>query len=64
VRECNVVEGVPLPDASCDAVYNAAVLEHLTPAQAERFLRECHRLLKSGGVLRVGVPDLEQIVRV
>lgn len=64
VRTCNLVEGIPLPDDSCDAVYNAALLEHLPSRQAENFLGECHRILKPGGILRVGVPDLEQIVRI
>ncbi|MBE2213394.1 MAG: methyltransferase domain-containing protein [Opitutaceae bacterium] len=61
VCACNILQGVPLADASCDAVYNAALLEHLHPAQASAFLRECHRILKPGGVLRIGVPDLERI---
>jgi predicted SAM-dependent methyltransferase len=64
VRECNLLEGVPLPDNSCDAVYNAALLEHLPRREAERFLRECRRILRPGGILRIGVPDLEQIVRI
>ena len=33
------------------------------PADAERFLREGVRVLKPGGILRVVVPDLEQIAR-
>jgi hypothetical protein len=27
------------------------------------FLQECHRVLKSGGVIRVALPDLERIAR-
>jgi SAM-dependent methyltransferase len=53
--------GIPLPDASCDVVYHTAVLEHLRPADASAFLMECFRVLKPGGILRVGVPDLEII---
>jgi predicted SAM-dependent methyltransferase len=64
VRACNLLEGVPLPDASVDAVYNAALLEHLPRDRAGAFLRECQRILRPGGILRIGVPDLEQIARV
>lgn len=54
---------IPLPDASCDVVYHSHVLEHLKRADAQFFMRECFRVLKPGGFLRVAVPDLEQICR-
>jgi hypothetical protein len=38
-------------------------LEHLPRPQALPFLRECHRVLAPGGILRVVVPDLETIAR-
>lgn len=63
VIQHDLSRGVPLPDASCDVVYHAAVLEHLRCADAETFLGECFRVLKPGGVVRVGVPDLEKICR-
>ena len=37
------------------------VLEHMRRADAVMFLAECYRVLKSGGIVRVGVPDLEKI---
>src|SRR5207244_7002789 len=30
-------------------------------SNAHSFMRECYRVLRTGGILRVGVPDLEQI---
>jgi SAM-dependent methyltransferase len=57
----DLARGIPLPDASCDVVYHAAVLEHLRRADALAFLRECVRVLKPGGIIRVGVPDLERL---
>ncbi len=61
VRAHDLSRGIPLPDASCDVVYHAAVLEHLRRSDAAAFLVECHRVLKPGGIVRVGVPDLEKI---
>ena len=55
--------GIPLLGASCAVVYHAAALEHLRRPDAAAFVLECHRVLKPGGVLRVGVPDLEKICR-
>ena len=54
-------QGIPLADASCDVVYHSHLLEHLRPAQARQFMQECFRVSKPGGVLRVAIPDLEQI---
>jgi len=53
--------GIPLADASCDVVYHSHLLEHLRPPQALQFMRDCLRVLRPGGVLRVAIPDLEQI---
>ena len=55
--------GIPLPDASRDVVYHSHVLEHLRRPDAERFMRECRRVLRPGGIIRVAVPDLERIAR-
>src|SRR5207302_349822 len=46
-----------------DAVYGSHVLEHLEPEAAMRLLRECFRILKPGGIVRIVVPDLGVIVR-
>ncbi len=63
VMSCDLRNGIPFPDANFEAVYHSHLLEHLHKDQATRFLQECHRVLKSGGVIRVVVPDLEGIVR-
>ena len=54
---------LPFDDESVDVVYHSHVLEHIDHDQATPFLRECHRVLNSGGVLRVVVPDLELLVQ-
>jgi predicted SAM-dependent methyltransferase len=54
---------LPIGDESLDAVYASHVLEHLAAEDGARLLRECHRVLAGGGILRIVVPDLEEIVR-
>jgi SAM-dependent methyltransferase len=48
---------------SFEGVYHSHVLEHLPKRVGEAFLKECFRVLRPGGVLRVVVPDLEAIAR-
>lgn len=54
---------LPFPAASFSAAYAAHVLEHMTPAEAGDLLRECRRVLRPAGIVRVVVPDLERIAR-
>lgn len=59
----DLFEPLPFPEGSFDCVYHSHVLEHLDASAAKRLLRECYRVLKLGGVLRIAVPDLEGIAR-
>ncbi len=51
--------GIPFADGTFDAVYHSHFLEHIDRTAAPEFLRECRRVLKPGGILRIVVPDLE-----
>jgi glycosyltransferase involved in cell wall biosynthesis/SAM-dependent methyltransferase len=53
--------GVPFADDVFDVVYHSHLLEHFSLAEGERFLKECFRVLRPGGLLRLAVPDLENI---
>lgn len=63
VQEHNLRHGIPFPDDTFDVVYHSHLLEHLQKHKALIFSRECYRVLKPGGIIRVVVPDLERIVR-
>lgn len=52
----------PWDDDSADVIYSSHTLEHLSPGEGLRFIRECHRVLKPGGVIRIVVPDLRACV--
>lgn len=53
----------PFPNESFHVVYHSHVLEHFSKNQAKFFLEECYRILKNNGIIRVVVPDLEQIAK-
>lgn len=55
--------GIPFPDDRFHVVYSSHFVEHLDRAAVPVHLRECRRVLKPGGVLRVVVPDLERSAR-
>jgi predicted SAM-dependent methyltransferase len=53
----NLLRRLPWSDNSVDCVYLGEVLEHFTRNDGSRFLSECYRVLRPGGVIRVRVPD-------
>lgn len=57
-------KGIPFQSDHADTVYLAAMFEHIRRNDAANFLREIFRVLKPGGIVRVGVPDLEKICRI
>lgn len=59
----NLLKGIPFPDNEFDAVYHSHVLEHFSREDGKTFMKECWRVLKKGGVVRVAIPDLEGIIR-
>ena len=63
VQQCDLRRGIPFGAESFDAVYHSHVLEHLAPRDGRALLRECWRVLRPGGVLRIAVPDLETIAK-
>jgi predicted SAM-dependent methyltransferase len=57
----DVKKSLPFQNNYFDAIYTSHLLEHLNVEESERLLNECYRVLKRDGVIRVAVPDLEQI---
>lgn len=52
----------PLPDASFDYVFSEHMIEHIPYAAACSMLRECLRILKPGGRIRIATPDLDRLL--
>lgn len=63
VQQANLLERLPLPDNAAQLVYSSHFLEHIPKPRVESFLRECLRVLKPCGTIRIVLPDLENMVR-
>jgi predicted SAM-dependent methyltransferase len=53
---------MPLRSGSIDLIHSEDFIEHIDEAAGKLALRECHRVLRSGGVMRLLTPDLRSIV--
>jgi SAM-dependent methyltransferase len=63
VRSGDIVRGLPVPDGSCSGVYASHVLEHLTLEDFHTAIDNSYRMLRTGGIFRLVVPDLEWSAR-
>src|SRR3954471_9291523 len=52
-----------IDDNVVDGIFTEHTLEHLKYDDVSRLLRECHRILKPGGRIRVVLPDVSLFVR-
>lgn len=59
----DLARGIPFNDGSVEAVFHEHLLEHIPLEAGIHFMAECFRVLRPGGVLRVGVPDAGALIR-
>ena len=61
--ECDFRAPLHLADEAVQVICTEQVLEHLEEENAWALLRECHRVMASGALIRLGVPVLEIFIR-
>jgi predicted SAM-dependent methyltransferase len=59
----NLGRGLPFASACADFIYTESFIEELSLTQGRDFLRECRRIIKPGGVMRLLTADLEKFAR-
>ena len=59
----DITRKLPFPDNSLVMIYSSHLVEHVHRRQFERFLDECLRVLKPGGVHIAATPSIEKIAR-
>ena len=58
VIRCDVSKGIHYSDGTVDKIYSSHLLEHIPRDKGVAFIKECYRILKPDGVMRLVVPDL------
>ncbi|MDZ4401089.1 methyltransferase domain-containing protein [Prosthecobacter sp.] len=53
----------PFDEDVFDYIYSEHMIEHVPWTDGVRMLRECFRVLKPGGVIRIATPDLKFVTR-
>lgn len=59
----NLKNGLPFAAGFADAAYHSHVMEHIPRDAVLGFQKEILRVLKPGGIQRICLPDLEQLVQ-
>jgi len=59
----DVRKGLRFDDSSIDFIYSSHFIEYLSKDEAGKLLKECLRVLKRKGVLRLSIRDLEILAR-
>jgi predicted SAM-dependent methyltransferase len=60
----DITRRFPFPDASLAYVHSEHVIEHVPEEAGAQMLREIHRILRPGGVVRLTTPDLAKLVAI
>ena len=63
VKKTNLLGKLGFHDETFDVIYTSHFIEHIPRENLDFVLRECFRILKPNGVIRIVVPDLENISR-
>jgi predicted SAM-dependent methyltransferase len=63
VMEMDATQRFPFGDGTFQYVYTEHMIEHVPYPQGIYMLRECHRVMRNGGVIRVITPDLAAMMR-
>jgi len=63
VHRLDARKGLPFADQSVSYIYSSHTFEHFQWSESLTVAKECFRVLKPGGTLRIVVPDLGLMVR-
>jgi hypothetical protein len=63
VLKYNLLKNLPFEENSVRYIYHSHLLEHFSEKEGTLFLKECYRILQKDGIVRIVLPDLENIIK-
>ena len=61
-KQADLTKPLPYLKDSVSYIFSEHFIEHISREQGVKMLKECFRVLKPGGVLRISTPNLEVLV--
>lgn len=61
--ELDISKPLPFPAEHADYIFSEHCVEHIGYFEALAFFKECFRVLRPGGVIRIAVPSIESVWR-
>jgi predicted SAM-dependent methyltransferase len=62
-RQHDMRTPLPFPNNSVDMIYAHHFLEHINYEEGSRFMAECARVMKPGGLIRLIMPDAPKLIQ-
>ena len=63
VKQVDILNGLPYKNNTFDLVYCSHYIEHIPKSSILNFLQECNRITKPNGLIRLVLPDFENIAK-
>lgn len=60
--KADLSKGIPLPDNSAERIFSEHVIEHFDKETGYKIIEESYRVLKPGGVMRIGWPGFNKLI--
>lgn len=63
IHKADLLKSLPLRENAAEVVYSSHFVEHIPRPLVKPFLSECYRILQPGGMIRLVLPDFEEMAR-
>jgi predicted SAM-dependent methyltransferase len=60
---CDFTKKLPFDAETFDGIFCEHVLEHFDYQNGKNMVRECYRIMKNGGIIRIIIPDGQKILK-